>query len=123
MGTTISNAHITDVIDGDTVKVRIDRREETVRMGSVDTEESRPGGAKPITRLGMEVALMAKQYFTTGSGEFTPVDLEFDTDESIENCFTRHRDNQVIPWLMLSCLIYPACLILVTHCARGLYIG
>ncbi|MBN1365389.1 MAG: hypothetical protein JW976_11335 [Syntrophaceae bacterium] len=80
MGTAINNACITDVIDGDTMKVR---------MGSVDTEESRPGDAKPITRLGMEVTLMAKQYFTTGSREFTPVDLEFDTDKSIENCFTQ----------------------------------
>jgi micrococcal nuclease len=102
MGTTISQAYITDVIDGDTVKVRIDRREETVRIGSVDTEESKPGGAKPITRLGMEAALMAKQYFTTGSGEFTPVDLEFDTDETIENCFTRHRDN----YGRLICYVY-----------------
>jgi len=93
MGTIIKGALITDVVDGDTVKVRLDQKEEKVRLGSVDTEESNPGGSKPVTRLGVEAAQMAQEFFSTETGEFTTVDLEFDTDESIDDCFTRHRDN------------------------------
>lgn len=93
MGTMVKNALITDVVDGDTIHVRIDEKEEKIRIGSVDTEESRPGGSKPVTRLGVEAARMAKEFFTTKSGEFASVDLEFDTDESIEDCLVRHRDN------------------------------
>ena len=87
MGSIINNALITDVADGDTIRVRIGQEEEKVRIGSVDTEESNPGGSKPVTRVGVKTAEMAKDFFTTESGMYTTVDLEFDTDESIDVCF------------------------------------
>ena len=93
MGSIINNALITDVADGDTIRVRIGQEEEKVRIGSVDTEESNPGGSKPVTRVGVKTAEMAKNFFTMESGMYTTVDLEFDTDESIDVCFDRHRDN------------------------------
>ena len=93
MGTTLKNVLITEVVDGDTIRVRIDDEEHKIRIGSVDTEESNPGGSKPVTKLGIETAKMAKQFFTAHDGSFTTVDLEFDTGDSIEQCFIRHRDN------------------------------
>ena len=93
MGTRINNVQVTGVIDGDTIKLRIDERDETVRLVSVDTEESRPGGTKPVTKIGIETTRMAKQYFASETGTFVAIDIEFDTDETPENCFKRHRDN------------------------------
>jgi micrococcal nuclease len=93
MGTFINSIPIIDVIDGDTVKVRLGEKDETVRLVCIDTEESMPGSDKPVTRLGIEAARMAKEYFSSGNGELASVDLEFDTEESIESCCDRHRDN------------------------------
>jgi micrococcal nuclease len=93
MGTRINDAVITDVVDGDTLRVLVGGEEEKLRIGSVDTEESNPGGSKPVTKMGIEAAAMAREFFRTADGGFASVDLEFDTDEDIESCFKRHRDN------------------------------
>ncbi len=93
MGTTISNVQVTKVLDGDTVTVCIDESEQSVRLACVDTEESRPGGSKPVTRMGAEAARAAERFFAGGSGGPAVADLEFDTDDDPEACLVRHRDN------------------------------
>jgi hypothetical protein len=39
-------------VDGDTVRVLINGRSEALRILALDTEESRPGGDKPMTPWG-----------------------------------------------------------------------
>src|SRR3712207_8334073 len=45
-----------------------DDGEESLRLTCVDTEESRSGSGKPVTRAGKEASEMAKEYFTAGGG-------------------------------------------------------
>ena len=40
MGTRINNLQVTKVVDGDTIKVLLDGKEEPLRLTNVDTEES-----------------------------------------------------------------------------------
>jgi hypothetical protein len=41
----------------------------------------------------MEASEMAKQYFATSGGALDRVDVEFDTDDPVEVCLVKHRDN------------------------------
>ena len=41
-GTRIEGLKLTKVVDGDTIKVEINGQEESLRLCSLDTEESRP---------------------------------------------------------------------------------
>lgn len=93
MGTKIENLQVTKVIDGDTIKVSRQGEEETLRLICVDTEESQPGGSKPVTEAGKKAAEMAKEYFASPGGGLTQVDIEFDTDDPVEVCLTKHRGN------------------------------
>ena len=93
MGTRISDLQVTEVIDGDTIRVETDDGEESLRLACVDTEESRPRSGKPVTRAGKEASEMAKQYFATSGGGLDRVELEFDTDDPVEVCLVKHRDN------------------------------
>jgi micrococcal nuclease len=93
MGTRISDLPVTKVVDGDTIKVQIDAAQESLRLACVDTEESQPGGSKPVTRAGKAASEMAKAYFTTSGGGLARVDIEFDTDDPVETCLVKHRDN------------------------------
>jgi micrococcal nuclease len=93
MGTRIEDLRVIEVVDGDTIKVKLDGKEESLRLTCVDTEESRPGSDKPVTRAGKEASEMAKEYFAAGGGGLETIDLEFDTDDSIDVCKDKHRDN------------------------------
>jgi micrococcal nuclease len=93
LGTKIKNLSITKVIDGDTVKVLIKGKEESLRLACVDTEESQPGGSKPATEAGKAASAMAKKYFSLPGGGLSQVDLEFETDDPVEVCLAKHRDN------------------------------
>ncbi|MBW4647152.1 MAG: thermonuclease family protein [Kastovskya adunca ATA6-11-RM4] len=102
MGTKIENLQVTKVIDGDTIKVLLNGKEESLRLICVDTEESQPGGSKPVTEAGKAASAMAKQYFATANDELVQVDIEFDTDDSVEVSLEKHRDN----YGRLLCYIY-----------------
>lgn len=93
MGTKIENLQMTKVIDGDTVKVSINGKEESLRLACMDTEESQPGGSKPVTEAGKAASAMAKKYFSLPGGGLPQVDLEFETDDPEEVCLDKHRDN------------------------------
>ena len=93
MATRIQNLQITQVVDGDTIKVSLNGKTESLRLICVDTEESYSGGSKPVTVAGKEASEMAKKYFATGGGGLAKVDIEFDTDDSLEIAVEKHRDN------------------------------
>ncbi len=96
-GTRIENLLLLKVIDGDTVKVELDGKKETLRLLSLDTEESRGGGHKPVTNAGKMASAWAKQWFGTDP-EGIPeneirVDIEFDTADPVATCLEKHRGN------------------------------
>ena len=93
MGTRIRNLEVTKVVDGDTIKVALNGQREFLRLHCIDTEESFSNGTKPVTQLGIASTEMAKQYFTHANGSFVNVDIEFDSDDSIEACLDKYRDN------------------------------
>lgn len=102
MATRIQNLQITQVVDGDTVKVFINGKTESLRLICVDTEESQPSSSKPVTAAGKEASDMAKKYFATADGELVKVDIEFDTDDPVEIAVEKHRDN----YGRLLCYVY-----------------
>lgn len=93
MATRIQNLQITQVVDGDTIKVSLNGKTESLRLICVDTEESYSGGSKPVTVAGKEASEMAKKYFATEDGGLAKVDIEFDTDDPIEVAVEKHRDH------------------------------
>jgi len=93
MGTRINDLQVTKVVDGDTIKVQLENDEETLRLICVDTEESHPGGSKPVTEAGKAASQMAKEYFASPNGGLVQVDIEFDTDDPIDVCRIKHRGN------------------------------
>ena len=97
MGTRINNLKLTEVVDGDTIKVEIiPGREESLRLLAVDTEESAIG-SKPVTTAGLEATRLAKEYFGCDEQGFplsdVRVDIEFDTVEPAQVCLRTHRGN------------------------------
>ncbi|MBP0001455.1 MAG: thermonuclease family protein [Cyanobacteria bacterium SID2] len=97
MGTRLKDIQVTQVVDGDTIEVQIDERQEFVRLICVDTEESTlhpaPETAKPVTEAGLAAAKLAQDYFMQANGDLCQVDLEFDTDDSPSACLDLHRGN------------------------------
>jgi micrococcal nuclease len=93
MATRIQNLQITQVVDGDTIKVDLNGKIESLRLICVDTEESYSGGSKPVTAAGKAASEMAKKYFATEDGGLAKVDIEFDTDDPIAVAVEKHRDN------------------------------
>lgn len=93
MGTRIRNLQVTKVVDGDTIKVMLEGQEESLRLICVDTEESWPGGSKPVTEAGKLASAMAKEYFAAPGGGLVQVDVEFDTDDPVGACLKKHRGN------------------------------
>lgn len=96
-GTRLANLELIKVVDGDTVKLELDGEVESIRIACLDTEESRAGGGKPVTRAGRLATEWAKEYFEA-DGDGTPratvrVDLEFDTGDPVPVSLRRHRDN------------------------------
>ncbi|MCK4788590.1 MAG: thermonuclease family protein [Desulfobacteraceae bacterium] len=96
-GTTIKDLNLTKVVDGDTVKVEIDGKEESLRLCCLDTEESRAGGSKPVTKAGKLASKWAKEYFGVNEDGFptdpVTVDIEFDTSDPVQVCLRKHRGN------------------------------
>ncbi|MGH8869555.1 MAG: thermonuclease family protein [Actinomycetes bacterium] len=76
-------------VDGDTVRVMIGEKSESVRISCLDTEESLAGGGKPVTPLGKKASDHAKSVLKNGR----VVTLEFEGDEPAEVCLQRYRDN------------------------------
>lgn len=93
MATRIPDLQITQVVDGDTVKVALNGKTESLRLICVDTEESYSHTSKPVTAAGKAASEMAKQYFATADGGLPKIDIEFDTDDSVEVALLKHRDN------------------------------
>ena len=93
MGTRIENLQVMAVVDGDTIKLHIEDKKETLRISAIDTEESKPGGSKPVTKAGLMAAQMADKYYRTSTGTFVKVDIEFDTNDPVDVCLKRHRGN------------------------------
>jgi endonuclease YncB( thermonuclease family) len=94
MGTKITGLNVVKVVDGDTLHVNLSGKVERIRLTNVDTEESLPGGDKPVTDIGIRTSQMAKEYFhVVQGGDDVVVDIEFDTDDPAEDCLKIHRDN------------------------------
>ena len=94
MGTKIHNLKVVRVVDGDTINVELNNEIEKLRLICVDTEESLPGGSKPVTVLGKRASEWAKKYFDLDSNPNDVfVDIEFDTDDPVEVCLKKHRGN------------------------------
>lgn len=93
MATRIPNLQVTKVVDGDSIKISLNGKTESLRLICVDTEESHSGGSKPVTAAGKAASEMAKKYFATAGGGLAQIDIEFDTDDSVEVALEKHRDN------------------------------
>jgi micrococcal nuclease len=107
-GTVIKNLKLIKVIDGDTIKILLDNEQESIRFVCLDTEESQHGGDKPITNAGILASKWAKQYFEANeqgipNGDIR-VNLEFDTNDPVQICLVKHRDN----YGRLLCYVYKA---------------
>jgi len=107
-GTTIKNLKLTKVIDGDTIKILLSDEQESIRYTCLDTEESQHGSDKPSTNAGILASKWTKKYFGANeqgipNGDVR-VDLEFDTNDPIQVCLNKHRDN----YGRLLCYVYKA---------------
>ncbi|NDI37226.1 thermonuclease family protein [Chengkuizengella sediminis] len=68
------NATITNVVDGDTIKVKLEGKEETIRLLLVDTPETvHPN--KPIQPFGPEASQFAKDTFPKGKKVQVEIDV------------------------------------------------
>ena len=93
MGTSIDVPFVR-VVDGDTIRVEIDDgsgdvRVESLRILSLDTEESNSGGSKPVTPHGHAAKAEAENFF---DGQ-TSVRLEFPSDDPLDVALLKHRGN------------------------------
>jgi micrococcal nuclease len=77
-GSALIEAQVTDVVDGDTLKVRIDGREETVRIIGVDTPET-GNGYRPELCYGDEATARTEELVVQVGGQ---VLLEKDVSET-----------------------------------------
>ena len=93
MATRIPNLQVTKVVDGDSIKISLNGKTESLRLICVDTEESHSGGSKPVTAAGKAASEMAKKYFARDGGGLAQIDIEFDTDDAVEVALQKHRDN------------------------------
>lgn len=87
-GTTVE-AVVTRVVDGDTLVVAVDGKEEKLRLAALDTEESNRGSDKPVTPWGTKAKEAAAAFFAEG----TSVTLEFAGPEPPEAALELYRDN------------------------------
>jgi len=87
-GTAIT-ATVVRVVDGDTLRLTSDGREESVRLLGLDTEESNRGSNKPVTPWGHKAKEAAQKAFPAGA----TVTLEFPGQEPVQECWEKHRDN------------------------------
>jgi micrococcal nuclease len=89
-GTTIQ-AKVSRVVDGDTIRVFLpgETEDESLRILALDTEESHPGGGKPVTPWGKEAKKKAQQFFSPDD----TVLLEYPGNENADICLKRYRGN------------------------------
>ncbi len=87
-GTTV-DATVVRVVDGDTIRVEVKGEEESLRILSIDTEESNAGSTKPASPWGKEAKKEAEKLFKAGD----KVKLQFPGDESVEECLQKYRGN------------------------------
>ncbi|BAY82659.1 putative staphylococcal nuclease domain [Calothrix parasitica NIES-267] len=87
-GTTV-DASVVRVVDGDTIRVEVKGQEESLRILSLDTEESNAGSPKPVSPWGKEAKKEAEKLFKAGD----KVKLKFPGDESVKECLQRYRGN------------------------------
>ena len=87
-GTTIETK-VVRVVDGDTIRVEVNSTEESLRILSLDTEESNGASSKPVSPWGKEAKKEAEKLFKAGDN----VKLEFPGDESVEECVKKYRGN------------------------------
>ena len=87
-GTTV-DATVVRVVDGDTVRVEVKGQEESLRILSIDTEESNAGSSKAVSPWGKEAKKEAEKLFKAGD----KVKLEFPGDEPAKECLQRYRGN------------------------------
>lgn len=87
-GTAIT-ATVVRAIDGDTLRIMSDGREESVRLLALDTEESYRGSNKPVTPWGTKAKEAAQQMCPAGA----TVTVEFPGREPVQECWEKHRDN------------------------------
>lgn len=96
-GTRIKDVKLTKVVDGDTVKVELEGKIESLRLSCVDTEESMAGSDKPVTQAGNLAAQWAKAFFGVDEqglpNRHITIDIEFDTHDPVPHCLRKHRDN------------------------------
>jgi len=91
MGTKVE-VKISRIVDGDTIRVFLpgNNKDEALRILSLDTEESRPSGSKPVTKWGKEAKKKAEDFFSKGSDKVT---LEFPGKEELKICLKKYRGN------------------------------
>ncbi|HEX2035382.1 MAG TPA: thermonuclease family protein [Chloroflexota bacterium] len=96
---TQATATIVKVVDGDTLKITAPglSGSENVRLLALDTEESNPGGTKPVTPFGKETKRRAEAFFAPGD----QVTIEFAGQEPLAECWDRYRDNFGRPLLFV----------------------
>lgn len=96
-GTRIENVKLIKVVDGDTVKVELAGKVESLRLTCLDTEESLGGGSKPVTQAGKRASQWAKEFFGVDAqglpGRDVKIDIEFDSNDPVPLCLIKHRDN------------------------------
>jgi micrococcal nuclease len=107
-GTGIKDLKLTKVVDGDTIKLLLNNQEESIRFVCLDTEESQHGGDKPVTNAGILASKWTKEYFGANEQgvptDDVRVNLEFDTNDPVQVCLNKHRDN----YGRLLCYVYKA---------------
>lgn len=107
-GTVIKALKLTKVIDGDTIKLILNDKEESIRFVCLDTEESQHGSDKPVTNAGIMASKWAKTYFGVNQKGIPTtdvrVDIEFDTNDPVQVCLRKHRYN----YGRLLCYVYKA---------------
>ena len=83
------DATVVRVVDGDTIRVKVKGQEESLRILSIDTEESNAGSSKAVSPWGKEAKKEAEKLFKVGD----KVKLEFPGDEPAKECLQRYRGN------------------------------
>lgn len=105
-GTRIENLKLIKVVDGDTVKVEMGGKVESLRLLCLDTEESLAGSNKPVTNAGKLASQWAKDFFGVDAEGFPSaeirIDIEFDTGDPEAVSLVKHRDN----YGRLLCYVY-----------------
>lgn len=86
---TTVDATVVRVVDGDTIRVKVKGEEESLRILSLDTEESNAGSPKPVSPWGKEAKKEAEKLFKAGD----KVKLEFPGSEPVKECLQKYRGN------------------------------